>query len=107
MTHSDRTEAPTPRYNVGTSGSFLATRASGRRIREEVEALLAQTSVVLDFSRVQAITVGFADELVGKLFSARVDGQFADRGIGIETANDDVWETIQTALARRGIEVRA
>lgn len=97
----------TPRYNVGASHSSLATRASGRRMRTDVETLLTHTSVVLNFSGVQAVTISFADELVGKLFAARVAGQFADRGIGIENAGDDVWESIQTALARRGLEVRA
>lgn len=97
----------TPRYNVGANASFLATRATARVMRLDVEAMLAHTSVVLDFYGVEAVTVAFADELVANLFKARMAGQFADRGIGIGRANDEVWEAIQTALTRRGLEVRA
>lgn len=95
----------TPRFNVGARGTFLATRASGQLMRAQVESMLAHGSVVLNFSGVEAITVAFADELVANLFKARMAGQFADRTIGIERFSGDVWETLQTALSRRGIEM--
>jgi hypothetical protein len=93
------------RYRVGESSMFLATRERGRRMREEVEGLLAKVApggaLVLDFSGVEGITVSFGDELVAKLILGRESGDFADRGMVIEGAGEDVWETLESVLARR------
>jgi hypothetical protein len=90
---------PTP-YRVADHGAFLATREAGRRAREAVEALLltAAASVTLDFTGVEAITGGFADEFVAKLI-----GTYGGR-VYVRNANDDVWQTITRALERRGVQ---
>jgi len=94
------------KYDVAAKWSpFLATRERGRRVREEIEQRLAQLSagdnLVLDFSGVEGITVSFGDECVAKLILARSSGDFADRGLVIEGANEDVTETLEAVLSRR------
>jgi anti-anti-sigma regulatory factor len=94
------------KYDVAAKWSpFLATRERGRRVREEIEQRLAQLSagdnLVLDFSGVEGITVSFGDECVAKLILARSSGDFADRGLVIEGANQDVTETLEAVLSRR------
>ena len=95
------------RYQVARWNNFLATRERGRQVRQDIEAQLAQLSpgdsLVLDFSGIDGITVSFGDETVAKLVLARIAGDFADRGLAIEGANEDVRETLETVLARRKV----
>jgi hypothetical protein len=87
--------------------SFLATRERGRRVREAVESQLAALApgqtLTLDFNGVEGITVSFGDELVAKLIIDRAAGQFIDRGLILEGADEDVYETLETVLARRKV----
>ena len=95
------------RYRVARWNNFLATRERGRQVREDIESKLAGLragdSLVLDFADVDGITVSFGDETVAKLVLARASGDFADRGLVIEGANEDVRETLETVLARRKV----
>lgn len=89
------------------SSAFLATRDRGRRVREDVEAELGRIAVgetlALDFTDVEGVTVSFGDELLAKLVIDRQTGQFTDRGLVVEGANEDVHETLETVLARRKV----
>jgi len=93
------------RYEVARWSVFLATRERGRRVREEIEQRLAGLPVgdtlILDFKGVEGITVSFGDECVAKLVLARTSGDFADRGLLVEGANEDVQETLDAVLSRR------
>ncbi len=93
------------RYEVARWSVFLATRERGRRVREEIEQRLTELPVgdtlVLDFKGVEGITVSFGDECVAKLVIGRQAGDFADRGLIIEGANEDVRETLDNVLFRR------
>lgn len=95
------------RYEVARWNNFLATRERGRQVREDIEAqfvaLPAGDALVLDFSGVDGITVSFADESVARIVLARASGDFADRGLVIDGANEDVRETLETVLARRKV----
>lgn len=86
-------------YHVGMHGAFYATRATGADIRLAVEAALAKLpaewGIVLDFGGVEAMTGGFADELVAVLTV-----RHGER-ITVTGANPDVAETIALAIARR------
>jgi hypothetical protein len=97
------------RYDVARWNSFLATRERGRRVREDVEAQLAKVApgdtLVLDFAGVDGITVSFGDEAIAKLILARDAGDFVDRGMVVEGANEDVRETLDTLLARRKVAI--
>ena len=97
-------------YDVAaTWNPFLATRERGRRVREDIDERLVGLSpgeiLVLNFSGVEGITVSFGDECVAKLIMARASGDFADRGIVIEGANEDVRETLEAVLSRRKLSV--
>jgi predicted ArsR family transcriptional regulator len=92
------------RYQVARWNNFLATRERGRQVREDIESRLAELgAVVLDFADVDGITVSFGDECVARLVIARAAGDFADRGLVMEGANEDVRETLETVLARRKV----
>lgn len=99
------------RYQVGTWNAFLATREHGRQIREDIEDQLGKvppgTALVLDFSEVSGITVSFGDELLAKLLVSGGPSEQAGREIVVEGANDDVRETLETALARRKLAAPA
>lgn len=85
-------------------GQFLATRERGRNVRADIEVVLSKVSVgealVLNFVGVDGMTVSFGDECVAKLILARASGYFADRGIAISGANEDVRETLEAVLSR-------
>ena len=79
-------------------GQFLATRRRAGEIRTMVEQILIDEPgdlVVLDFTDVEAITGGFADELV-----AHLRQNHGDR-VRAANANTFVAETIATAVTRR------
>jgi len=88
------------RYQVAEEWGhrFFATRAFARLVRARIEQTpdVNVAGVALDFTDVEAITVGFADELVAVL---------ADRGLllAVYGANPDVADAIGTALDRRKI----
>ena len=93
-------------YDVAAKWSpFLATRERGRRVREDIERHLSEVPIggnlVLDFGGVEGITVSFGDECIAKLILARSSGDFADRGLVISGANEDVRETLEAVLSRR------
>lgn len=83
---------------VAGYGQFLATRARARDIiRDRLEALPPGEAVVLDWTRVEAVTGAFASELAAWLLSS-------GRKFGSDGMNDEVRETWETA-ARRLAEV--
>jgi STAS-like domain of unknown function (DUF4325) len=99
-------EARPVEYDIAAKWDpFLATRDRGRRVREDIERHLADMApgenLLLDFSKVEGITVSFGDECIAKLVLARAAGDFADRGLVVRGANEDVRETLEAALSRR------
>lgn len=84
-------------FHMAEHGQWFGTRGAGARIRAFVEKLLDGNGrkVVIDFTGVEAITGGFADELVVELVSVY--------GARITTTcgNEEVTDAIQAALSRR------
>jgi STAS-like domain of unknown function (DUF4325) len=99
------------RHRLGAWNAFLATREHGRQVRRDVENELAKmppgTTLILDFSGVDGITTSFGDELLAKLVASGGAGHESGCSIVVEGASDDVWETLETALARRQVAVPA
>lgn len=99
------------RYEVAKWGPFLATRERGRQVREDIESMLSKISsgdtLLLNFEQVEGITVSFGDECVAKLIIDRGSGNFADKGLILEVANEDVRETLEAVLSRRKISAVA
>jgi hypothetical protein len=91
-------------HTMGGS-SNLVTRATGRTIRESIEARLerepAGTVVALDFSHVGIIDFSCADEVVGKLM-ARLQGQeYGDKYVILQGLTPTHEENIAVALERK------
>lgn len=88
-------------------GPVAMTRERGRADRERLEALAIEAAagdvIVVDLSSVDAMTVSYADELIGRFLSSRAGGDQDDRGVIIRGSNDDVRETLEAILDRRGV----
>lgn len=82
-------------YRVRQHGAYLAIRQCAAAIRAAVEAAPPDAPIVLDFTDVLCVTVGFADELVAKL-QVQFPGRVRWKGAGA-----DVAETISLAVSRR------
>jgi len=67
--------------------SDLVTRTSGQVIRERIERDIAEEEngevIALDFSKIGIIDYSCADEIVAKLISRLLSGEYGDRYINI------------------------
>ncbi len=84
---------------VAAYGEFFATRQRAMPIRSRAVVFLdmhPDDALIFDFAGVQAVTGGFADELVASLA-----GAYPGR-VRVVGANADVAATIALALTRRG-----
>src|SRR6267154_75397 len=92
-------------FDVGQYGAFLATRDAGRIARHDLEGVLAGTArvhtVVIAFDTVHAMTISFADELLGRFYSGLVTGDIHIRGALLRGLNDDTREAVSVCLERR------
>ena len=83
---------------------FLATRRAADTMRGAVAGVLAGgEGVALDFGGVEAITIGFADELLGRLLEGLGGVAHADRPrVCLLSVNPEVRYALEVALTRRG-----
>lgn len=93
------------KYRLEVEGPVGATRQRGQEWRQRLEGLLRQSApgdlVEVDLTALEAMSVSFADELIGRLLADRLTGDFQDRAIVILGSNDDVRETLEAVLQRR------
>lgn len=91
-----------------TGRSAFATRASAAELRTAVATLLTalkdSETLEVSFKGVEALTISFADEFVAKLALERRYGS-ADTFFLVSDATQEVLETIEFALQRRGLFV--
>jgi len=88
-------------------GQFLATRSKGRAIREDLEDRIAHQqpdSVLIDFTGVEAMTISFADEFLGRFYAARAADAPAVLLLGL---NDENATTISICMERRDLAAAA
>ena len=89
----------------------LVTRVSGQVIRERIERDIAQeengTVVALDFSKIGIIDYSCADEIVAKLISRLLSGEYGDKYITLTGLNENQKENIEVALERKELAVMA
>ena len=89
----------------------LVTRPSGQVIRERIEGDIAQeedgTIVALDFSKIGIIDYSCADEVVAKLISRLLSGEYGDKYITLIGLNENQKENIEVALERKDLAVMA
>lgn len=90
-----------------TGRTSFATRSVAAELRISLSEALAQVRddglLEVDFDGVEALTVSFADELVAKLAAERRAYGPEDLFLLISSATEEVAETIEVALERRGL----
>ncbi len=91
--------------------SDLVTRQSGQVIRKRIERDIEKEEdravVALDFSNIGIIDYSCADEIVAKLISRLLSGEYGDKYILLTGLNDYQKENIEVALERKDLAVMA
>ena len=89
----------------------LVTRHSGQVIRERIERDIVKeddgTVVRLDFSKIGIVDYSCADEIVAKLVSRLLSGEYGDKYIVLTGLNENQKENLEVALERKGLAVMA
>lgn len=87
----------------------LVTRTSGQIIRERIEGDIAEEEegaiVALDFSKIGIIDYSCADEIVAKLISRLLGGEYGEKYIVLTGLNENQKENIEVALERKDLAV--
>ncbi len=87
----------------------LVTRETGAVIRERLEReLIAEsepTTAFLDFSGVGVIDYSCADEVIAKLISRLLSGEYGDKFVVLENLSPNQMENIEVALERKKLAV--
>ncbi len=89
--------------------SDLVTRQSGQVIRRRVETDMIEEKngevISLDFSEIGIIDYSCADEIVAKLISRLLSGEYGDKYIILTGLNENQRENIEVALERKDLPV--
>lgn len=89
--------------------SDLVTRQSGQVIRNRIEQDIEKEKngevIALDFSKIGIIDYSCADEIVAKLISRLLSGEYGDRYIILIGLNENQKENIEVALERKDLAV--
>ena len=89
----------------------LVTRPSGQIIRERIERDIAGEGdgvvIALDFSKIGVIDYSCADEIVAKLISRLLSGEYGEKYITLTGLNENQRENIEVALERKDLAVMA
>lgn len=113
MTDSPTTAAPIriAMSDFAARPGLLAFRKPGRDARETIEAALDAQSdgqpAVLDFDGIDAMTMSFADECVGRLLASRLSRYHDERPVVCANVRDDVQETLDALVKLRGLTLLA
>jgi hypothetical protein len=87
----------------------LVTRSTGQAVRERIERDIEQApdgSVIgLDFSKVGVIDYSCSDEIVAKLLSRLLAGEYGDKYLVLTGMNDNQRENIEVALERKDLAI--
>lgn len=99
-------------FDVGQHGQapFLATRIKGRAVREDLEGRIARSrpdGVVIDFGAVEAMTISFADEFLGRFYASLAAGDVPASAVLLARLNDENLETVSICLERRDLAAAA
>lgn len=99
------------REELKNGSSDLVTRQSGQVIRKRIERELEKEEdgsvIVLDFSKIGVIDYSCADEIVAKLISRLLGGEYGERYIILGGLNENQKENIEVALERKDLAVMA
>jgi len=96
---------------LGNGSSDLVTRPSGQAIRERIERDIEKEEngalIALDFSKIGIVDYSCADEIVAKLISRLLSGEYGDKYILLTGLNENQKENIEVALERKDLAVMA
>jgi hypothetical protein len=96
---------------LGNGSKDLVTRPSGQAIRKRIERDLGQEPagavIALDFSRIGVIDYSCADEIVTKLLSRLLSGEYGDKYLILVGLNENQKENIEVALERKDLAIMA
>jgi len=96
---------------LGNGSKDLVTRPSGEKIRTRIERDMAKepegSVVALDFSSIGIIDYSCADEIVTKLVSRLLSGEYGNRYLLLAGLNENQKENIEVALERKDLAVMA
>lgn len=96
---------------LGNGSKDLVTRQSGetvrRRIEQDIEKEPAGSVIGLDFSKIGVIDYSCADEIVAKLVSRLLSGEYGDKYMLLSGLNENQKENIEVAVERKDLAVVA
>jgi hypothetical protein len=96
---------------LGNGSKDLVTRPSGQEIRERIERDIEKAPdgavVSLDFSKIGVIDYSCADEIVTKLMSRLLAGEYGDKYLLLAGLNENQKENIEVAIERRDLAIIA
>lgn len=91
--------------------SDLVTRQSGQNIRNRIERDIEKEKdgevIALDFSNIGIIDYSCADEIIAKLISRLLGGEYGEKYIILTGLNENQKENIEVALERKELAVPA
>ena len=89
----------------------MNSRPSGEKIRQRIERDMekepAGAVIALDFSRIGIIDYSCADEVVAKLVSRLLSGEYGEKYLLLRGLNENQKENIEVALERKDLAVLA
>ena len=96
---------------LGNGSKDLVTRPSGQAIRERIERGIGKepggSVIALDFSKIGVIDYSCADEIVTKLVSRLLSGEYGDKYLLLSGLNDNQKENIEVAIERKDLAMVA
>jgi uncharacterized protein DUF4325 len=96
---------------LGNGSQDLVTRPSGEKIRRRIERDLEKepdgSVIALDFSRIGVIDYSCADEIIAKLVSRLLSGEYGDKYLLLSGLNENQKENIEVAVERKDLAVMA
>jgi len=96
---------------LGNGSKDLVTRPSGQTIRERIERDIEKepggSVIALDFSKIGVIDYSCADEIVTKLVSRLLSGEYGDKYLLLSGLNENQKENIEVAIERKDLAVVA
>lgn len=97
------------REELKNGSSDLVTRQSGQVIRGRIERQIEKEKngevIALDFSNIGIIDFSCADEVVAKLVSRLLSGEYGDKYFVLTGLNENQKENIEVALERKDLAI--
>src|ERR1022692_3169762 len=90
---------------------YLATRSTGRKVRDDLEDQIERErpdGVMVDFAFVEAMTISFADEFLGRFYASQeLIGSVPAPAVLLVGLNEENLATVSVCLERRELAAAA